>query len=537
MMSTLAAVRNNIAEASDLLADNVFLLSPRLQRTMPDLYELCCRVLEGLGARVVVDGKNGALLMSEDVRKVEDMRMSLEQCRPRVTHVLAVYGTEPICIACTKLVEGGGRPIDLVTVQWIVDVCVEKAIIKLKNGHANSALHSPLKFETPVVGFSGALISLSNYEGLDRSRLKNMIHSIGATYTGHLTSQHNLLISKYKSGLKYENAVVWKVPVVNEMWLIDTLNSWVLMPFASERYRPAEPPATNTATTTTTTTTIIPIAITSSSSSSSSSTTSMPLPVPAPSPRKRRPRVAFTCIRQQDRALFARQVEKMGGLVVSANECSHLVSSKISRTEKFLIGLCIADYIVDPKWIVDSNASGAFLDPLSYHLIDPAMERQLQFSLSALMRKVKTQPAPLFAGKEFVITPSVQPSPTSLENIVNAAGGIVVKVEDVESLKPEMEDVFIISCISDAALLPRFIERGHVIYNAGERASLLYIYFFKKYMYIYLFVTATIVLKEFVCKCTLLTFSSCAHTEIIIGSVLHQEINRKAHLLDYSSVK
>lgn len=85
-------------------------------------------------------------------------------------------------------------------------------------------------------------MTLTNYTGVERELVKDMIHLTGISYTGHLSrdtsylickrslvthtsSVHQPLVCVYSaSGKKYEKAVEWGVTVINASFLADIIH-------------------------------------------------------------------------------------------------------------------------------------------------------------------------------------------------------------------------------------------------------------------------------------------------------------------------
>ncbi|KAL3842635.1 hypothetical protein ACJMK2_020626, partial [Sinanodonta woodiana] len=65
------------------------------------------------------------------------------------------------------------------------------------------------------------VISVTNLENDERTRVKQMIHAIGARYTGYMTRSNTALVCKKPEGVKYQKAKEWRIAVVNVQWLSD----------------------------------------------------------------------------------------------------------------------------------------------------------------------------------------------------------------------------------------------------------------------------------------------------------------------------
>ena len=134
--------------------------------------------------------------------------------------------------------------------------------------------------------------------------------------------------------------------------------------------------------------------------------------------------------------------------------CTHLVTPRVSRTPKFLIGFNACLSVVTPKWIEDSVAAGKFLGELLTNIIceterirrtcliyycletEDYVPREVKLDSSenlfpfreAMERKValtqaKTQ---LFSGMTFCVMPRVYPQISTMSEIIASGGGKVM---------------------------------------------------------------------------------------------------------------
>ena len=100
---------------------------------------------------------------------------------------------------------------------------------------------------------------------------------------------------------------------------------------------------------------------------------------------------------------------------------SHLVMSKLSRTNNFLLCLPTVKHVLGLRWLQESQANNKFLSEESFALVDPEVETRFNFSLSRTLSRSSRDK--LFSGKVFYLTPSVLPSMQVLSAIVEASGG------------------------------------------------------------------------------------------------------------------
>lgn len=97
---------------------------------------------------------------------------------------------------------------------------------------------------TPIPGFQGMKISLSNYVGEARIYLENLIEAAGAQCTKTLKQENTHLITAHGNSEKCAAAREWGLHVVNHLWLEDSYAAWKLQPVSAPRYNHF-PPRTN----------------------------------------------------------------------------------------------------------------------------------------------------------------------------------------------------------------------------------------------------------------------------------------------------
>ncbi|NXQ18352.1 MDC1 protein, partial [Peucedramus taeniatus] len=112
----------------------------------------------------------------------------------------------------------------------------------------------------------------------------------------------------------------------------------------------------------------------------------------------------------------------LGGTeATSVHDCSHLVTDGIRRTLKFLCALGRGVPIVTPQWLLESSHSGRPLSPGPFLPRDPPCERRFGFRLRPALARAREQP--LLQGYQVHVTPSVQPCPEDMRDIVTCCGG------------------------------------------------------------------------------------------------------------------
>lgn len=89
---------------------------------------------------------------------------------------------------------------------------------------------------TPIPGFQGLKISLSNYVGEARIYLENLIEAAGAQCTKTLKQENTHLITAHGNSEKCSAAREWGLQVINHLWLEDSYAAWKLQPVSAPRY-------------------------------------------------------------------------------------------------------------------------------------------------------------------------------------------------------------------------------------------------------------------------------------------------------------
>ncbi|KAL6605633.1 BRCT domain-containing protein [Neocallimastix sp. 'constans'] len=158
-----------------------------------------------------------------------------------------------------------------------------------------------------------------------------------------------------------------------------------------------------------------------------------------------------------------RKIKSLGGnFVNNINQCTHLLTKKIAKTEKFIIGISICKYIINYQWLNSSYYAGRMLDESQFPLIDKLIEKEFSFSLKKTLNSSKHKK--ILENRGFIITPNVSPSREVLTRIIISAGGEVYPEGTLlNSLK--VTD-FIISSPQDKDLWSFYSSKGFKVYNA-----------------------------------------------------------------------
>lgn len=134
---------------------------------------------------------------------------SLDDC----THLLCKTRTNNYF---TEALKRGKR---CVTIHWLQDVLLNSKKLQ----YPWKALHIPLPYNSTMMPCSSHVISVTNFEGKERTELKEMIANIGAKYTENMTTKNTILICRNNGGIKYKKALQWNIAVVNVTWINDVL--------------------------------------------------------------------------------------------------------------------------------------------------------------------------------------------------------------------------------------------------------------------------------------------------------------------------
>ncbi|XP_053858153.1 LOW QUALITY PROTEIN: mediator of DNA damage checkpoint protein 1 [Vidua macroura] len=139
----------------------------------------------------------------------------------------------------------------------------------------------------------------------------------------------------------------------------------------------------------------------------------------------------------------------LGGTeATSVHDCSHLVTDGIRRTLKFLCALGRGVPIVTPQWLLESSHSGRPLSPGPFLPRDPSCERRFGFRLRPALARARERP--LLQGYQVHVTPSVQPVPEDMRDIVTCCGGTFLP----QLPREHAPCVLVISCPQDRWLWP-----------------------------------------------------------------------------------
>ncbi|XP_044280815.1 PAX-interacting protein 1 isoform X2 [Varanus komodoensis] len=377
-----------------------------------------------------------------------------------------------------------------ITAHWLNSVLKKKKMIP-----PHRALHFPVAFPAGGKPCSQHIISVTGFVDSDRDDLKLMAYLAGAKYTGYLCRSNTVLICKEPSGLKYEKAKEWRIPCVNAQWLCDILlgNFDALRQIQHNRYTVfnlQEPLAPNQhlilnlldawrvplkVSPELLTGVRLPLKPKQNEAVVQPST-KRPRIEDLPAPTKKltpelTPVVLFTGFEPTQVHQYIKKLYILGGEVAeSAQKCTHLIASKVTRTVKFLTAISVVKHIVTPEWLEECFKCQKFIEEQSYILRDAEAEVLFCFSLEESLKRA--QVAPLFKGKYFYITPGICPSLSTMKSIVECAGGKVLsKQPSIRKLmehkqNKSLSEIILISCENDLHLCREYFARGIDVHNA-----------------------------------------------------------------------
>ncbi|GAB0097831.1 PAX-interacting protein 1 [Sergentomyia squamirostris] len=363
------------------------------------------------------------------------------------------------------------------------------------------------------------IIAISGFENDERQRIKLMVEESGAKYTAYFSKQNTVLICKKPEGAKYRKAKDWAIPVVNATWLSDILlgNLSSMSQYEITKYQQYNlmgpfrieyglVPHLMTAWKS-------PINLTQESHERVKRCLSEP--PSAPKPKKIRtlpplepipdeivckkapqgedvPKILFSQVDNLDG--LTRAVTSLGGIVVqNPLEATHLVMTRLTRTHKLLLALCVVKHVLSTKWIMESAAQGNFLPVDTFCIRDATFEENFKCDIHESVKNPNR--GKLFDGKVFYMTPSVRPAVRDLTQMIEACGGKVEKnrrsVRRIQEANTQSPDSYIIlSCANDLHLLT---DLTHTI-------------------------------KENRIICT---------TEFVMNSIMKQKLNIESHIIKY----
>lgn len=180
-----------------------------------------------------------------------------------------------------------------------------------------------------------------------------------------------------------------------------------------------------------------------------------------------KPMILFTGVKMTKE--IAVKVKQLGGcLVNNPSTCTHVVTSALLRTVKFLCAISHCKFVVTLKWILDSSVQNRFLDENLYAVTDTTNEEQYSCNLKQLL--TVSDRSALFKGLKFYLTPGVFPCPSVLMDIISSAGGSVLnkRLPTKEILTVNQNEIkfIVITCDNDLHLCRDLLAKQLAVYNA-----------------------------------------------------------------------
>jgi len=178
------------------------------------------------------------------------------------------------------------------------------------------------------------------------------------------------------------------------------------------------------------------------------SPTSMKSAALALRPRKQPPKVMFTGI--IDKTGEAIVLDLGGSLTNNVAECTHLITEKVRRTVKFLCACVRGIPILSLEWLRDSRMEKRFLNEADYCLAinSPSqleLEAKYDFHFPMTLALSRTRKEPLFSTLRIHITPSVQPPPDQMYQIIQVGGGKPLHTLPKSRVKKSWANVIVVT--------------------------------------------------------------------------------------------
>ncbi|KRX81424.1 PAX-interacting protein 1 [Trichinella sp. T6] len=393
-----------------------------------------------------------------------------------------------------------------VTAQWLNDVIMNKKLLP-----PWKAIHFPSFFgdNKPC---KGKIVAVSGFPVKERSCLKQMILAIGAHYTAYFSRHNHLLVAKTYCGPKVMKAAEWKIPVVNLQWLTEVFfgQTTALQNINNAKYHQFVPKELSLQPN------FDPFRI--------DTATAMPMlmnawrnpvlldmeicrnaskkrfqienddgkifphkriklsPPPADADIQKRcaelakcgknvaeVRICFTGLYQAEVNHLEKKVLWLGGKVVQlVSECTHLITADLKRTRKLLEGISLGRYIVSPIWIRQSYKQQQFVDPVDFIVKDEGNEKFFGFNVKLSIWRARQKK--LFEKLLFYVTPSVQPFPSVLGDLISTAGGSLIRQCPSSRMMLQLKDIgtqfVVIACDNDLHICQALLDAGVDIHSA-----------------------------------------------------------------------
>jgi hypothetical protein len=118
----------------------------------------------------------------------------------------------------------------LVTPVWVEDCATHCRMLPAWPEPVLKPWHRPLVSREPPPTMKRLVIAQTNYRGLAKNDVEDMVRILGATFTTTLSMSNTHLVCREYHGAKYEKGMQWKLKLVNHRWLEDCLWHWQRLP-------------------------------------------------------------------------------------------------------------------------------------------------------------------------------------------------------------------------------------------------------------------------------------------------------------------
>lgn len=150
----------------------------------------------------------------------------------RVIHNKAVHENSKVDYLITRYAypyEGSFMVQHVTTAQWVDDCLRENKIIDTNA----KAIYTPLKSNTPIPEFEGIKITVTGFKDIERNDMAYLIKQTGALYTGDMSKDNHYLIvnsfSNTENSKKVKKANEWGIPMLKKEFIFDSIAEWRLI--------------------------------------------------------------------------------------------------------------------------------------------------------------------------------------------------------------------------------------------------------------------------------------------------------------------
>ncbi|KAG4300874.1 hypothetical protein PCANB_002779 [Pneumocystis canis] len=150
--------------------------------------------------------------------------------------------------------------------------------------------------------------------------------------------------------------------------------------------------------------------------------------------------------------------------VQDAKDCTHLIASRIQRTQKFLTALPYTPKILSTDWIEACLKEKKVVDESNYFLVDLESEMKYNFKLSESLKRASENKRCLFKGYLFQVSPEVVSNYNNgintIKQIIEANGGICMLTNSRRNqIEYENFSFILISNSLDDKISKQFVEK------------------------------------------------------------------------------